>query len=71
MDEAIPRPPDWTQDIAWLAAYGPDGSVGYRLLIGGMQGPAPHLGWHLPVFVRPKELREVTRVVSVNWWKSI
>jgi precorrin-3B synthase len=56
-------PLDWTQDIAWLAAYGPDGSVGYRLLIGGMQGPAPHLGWHLPVFVRPEEVCEVTLAI--------
>jgi ferredoxin-nitrite reductase len=53
-------PHDWTQDISWLAAYGPESAVGYRLLIGGMQGPTPHLGWHLPVFVRPDQLCEVT-----------
>jgi ferredoxin-nitrite reductase len=52
--------PDWTQDIAWLAACGPDNAVGYRLLIGGMQGPIPHAGWHIPVFVRPEQVCEVT-----------
>jgi sulfite reductase beta subunit-like hemoprotein len=41
-------PQDWTQDIAWLDARGPDSTMGYRLLIGGMQGPSPHLGQHLP-----------------------
>jgi len=51
---------DWTQDISWLAAYGPDASVGYRLLVGGMQGQTPHLGWHLPVLVRPEQVCEVT-----------
>jgi ferredoxin-nitrite reductase len=53
-------PQDWTQDIAWLAACGPDSTVGYRLLIGGMQGQSPHLGWHVPVFVRPGLVIEVT-----------
>jgi ferredoxin-nitrite reductase len=56
-------PSDWTQDIAWLAARGPDGSLGYRLLIGGMQGAAPCLGWHLPVFVRPDGVAEVTLAI--------
>lgn len=51
---------DWTQDIAWLAAYGPDGDVGYRLLVGGMQGQTPHAGWHLPVFVLPDQVCAVT-----------
>jgi ferredoxin-nitrite reductase len=53
-------PPDWTQDIAWLAACGPDNAIGFRLLLGGTQGQAPHLGWHLPVFVRPAQIVEVT-----------
>jgi sulfite reductase beta subunit-like hemoprotein len=49
-------PYDWTQDIALLAARGPDYSVGYRMLIGGMQGQTPCLGWHLPVFIRPEQV---------------
>jgi ferredoxin-nitrite reductase len=53
-------PHDWTQDIAWLATYGPDSTAGFHLLIGGTQGPAPHLGWRLPVFVRPAQVTEVT-----------
>ncbi|MBI3636255.1 MAG: precorrin-3B synthase, partial [Candidatus Rokubacteria bacterium] len=53
-------PSDWTQDIAWLAARGPGGSVGFRLLIGGTQGQNPHLGWHVPVFVPPEQLVDVT-----------
>ncbi|HVN91064.1 MAG TPA: hypothetical protein VMT61_14725 [Candidatus Binataceae bacterium] len=53
-------PHDWTQDLAWLAARGPDSTIGYRLLIGGMQGQSPRLGIHLPVFVRPEQVVEVT-----------
>lgn len=59
-------PSDWTQDLAWLAATGPDGMVGFRLLIGGTQGQNPHLGWHLPVFVRPEQVTDVTyRILQV------
>jgi ferredoxin-nitrite reductase len=53
-------PSDWTQDIAWLAAVGPGGTVGFRLLIGGTQGQNPHLGWHVPVLVAPERVVEVT-----------
>ena len=53
-------PGDWTQDITWLAACGAEGSVGFRLLIGGTQGQNPHLGWHVPVFVRPEQVVDVT-----------
>jgi precorrin-3B synthase len=53
-------PAEWTQDIAWLAAFGPDSTVGFRLLLGGTQGQAPHLGWHVPVFVRPDQVTGVT-----------
>jgi sulfite reductase beta subunit-like hemoprotein len=49
-------PHDWTQDLALLAARGPDGSIGYRVLIGGMQGQTPCLGWHLPVFIQPEQV---------------
>jgi ferredoxin-nitrite reductase len=53
-------PGEWTQDIAWLAAIGPGSTVGFRLLLGGTQGQAPHLGWHLPIFVRPEQVTGVT-----------
>ena len=49
-------PHDWTQDISLLAARGPDGSIGYRILVGGMQGQTPCLGWHLPVFIYPDQV---------------
>ena len=42
-----------------LAARGPDGSLGYRILIGGMQGQAPCLGWHLPVFIQAEQISRV------------
>lgn len=51
---------DWTQDISWLAAVGPAGALGFRLLIGGTQGQNPHLGWHVPVFVREAQVVDVT-----------
>ncbi len=55
-------PADWTQDISWLAA-GRGDAVGFRVLVGGTQGQNPHLGWHLPVFVAPEEVVEVTRAI--------
>jgi ferredoxin-nitrite reductase len=59
-------PSDWTEDIAWLAVRGPDGEVGFKLLIGGTGGQNPHLGWPLPVLVHPKEIVEVTyRILQV------
>jgi ferredoxin-nitrite reductase len=54
---------DWTQDIAWLAAFGPANAVGYRLLVGGMQGQTPHAGWHIPVFVQPDQVCDVTSAI--------
>ncbi|HEY7491248.1 MAG TPA: precorrin-3B synthase [Candidatus Tectomicrobia bacterium] len=50
----------WTQDISYVAAPGPDGTVGFQLLLGGNQGQAPHLAWHIPVFVRPEQVLGVT-----------
>jgi ferredoxin-nitrite reductase len=59
-------PSDWTQDIAWLATRGLDSTVGFQLLLAGTQGSAPHLGWHLPVFVRPDQVTDVTlRVLQI------
>jgi precorrin-3B synthase len=53
-------PSDWTQDISWLAARGPHDELGFRLLIGGTQGQNPHLAWHVPVFVTPDRVVDVT-----------
>lgn len=59
-------PSDWTQDISWLAARDPDGDVGFRLLLGGTGGQNPHLGWHVPVFIRPEQVVDVTyRILQV------
>jgi ferredoxin-nitrite reductase len=53
----------WTQDLCFVATRGPDGSIGFRLLLGGNQGQAPRLSWAIPVFVRPGEVREVSAAV--------
>jgi ferredoxin-nitrite reductase len=60
-----PAPPAhaWTQDITYAAALGLDGSVGFHLLLGGTQGQAPKLAWHVPVFVRPAQVLDVTAAV--------
>jgi precorrin-3B synthase len=59
-------PSDWTQDIAWLAARGPDGGIGFRLLIGGTQGQNPRVGWHVPVLVPPDQVVDATyRILQV------
>jgi precorrin-3B synthase len=59
-------PSDWTQDIAWLAARGSEGRAGFRLLIGGTQGQNPHRGWHVPVWVPPEDIVDVTyRILQV------
>lgn len=53
----------WTQDISLVAARGPDGTVGFRLLLGGNQGQSPRLAWHIPVFVRPEQALGVTAAI--------
>jgi ferredoxin-nitrite reductase len=53
----------WTQDIAYVAAVGPDESVGFQLLLGGNQGQSPKLSWHIPVFVRPEDVVPVTGAI--------
>jgi ferredoxin-nitrite reductase len=53
----------WTQDISYVATTGPDGSVGFHLLIAGTQGQSPCMAWHIPVFVRPEQAVAVTRAV--------
>jgi ferredoxin-nitrite reductase len=56
-------PADWTQDISWLAVRRSGGLIGFRLLVGGTQGQNPHLGWHLPVFVVPERVVDVTQAI--------
>jgi ferredoxin-nitrite reductase len=53
----------WTQDLCFVGAHGPDDSVGFQLLLGGNQGQAPKLSWHIPVFVRPPQVLGVTSAV--------
>ena len=53
----------WTQDLSYVAAPGPDGSVGFQLLLGGTQGQSPKLAWHIPVFVRPEQVLGVTAAI--------
>jgi precorrin-3B synthase len=52
----------WTQDISFLATR-VDGEILFQVLIGGTQGQTPHLGWHLPVYVRPDQVVDVTRAL--------
>jgi len=37
--------------------------VGFQLLVGGTQGQSPKLAWHLPVWVAPEEVLEVTTAI--------
>ena len=53
----------WTQDICFVAARGPDGRVGFQLLLGGNQGQSPHLSWHAQVLVKPTQVVEVTGAI--------
>ncbi|MCA9071364.1 MAG: hypothetical protein KDA84_20695, partial [Planctomycetaceae bacterium] len=50
----------WTQDISFLATDF-EGEVVFQVLVAGTQGQNPHLAWHLPVFVHPSQVVEVTR----------
>jgi precorrin-3B synthase len=50
----------WTQDLCFVGATGPDGSVGFQFLLGGNQGLAPKMSWPIPVFVRPEQVLGVT-----------
>ena len=52
----------WTQDISYLATE-VDGEVLFQVLLAGTQGQNPHLAWHLPVLVEPKQVVDVTRAV--------
>jgi ferredoxin-nitrite reductase len=50
----------WTQDISYVAAWGPEGRVGFQFLIGGNQGQSPKIAWHIPVFIPPEQALDVT-----------
>jgi len=43
-----------------VASWGPSGQVGFQLLVGGNQGQAPRLAWHIPVFIFPEQVPAVT-----------
>ena len=52
----------WTQDISFLGCRsGRD--VFFQVLVGGTQGPNPHLAWRLPVLIGPEQVVDVTRAL--------
>jgi ferredoxin-nitrite reductase len=51
------------REFTATAAAANDGDVLFQTLIGGTQGQNPHLGWHLPVLVRPDQVVDVTRAL--------
>jgi ferredoxin-nitrite reductase len=53
----------WTQDLSFVAGKMPDGTVAFRLLLGGTQGQTPTLAWCAPVWVRQEQVLEVTAAV--------
>lgn len=53
----------WTQDISYVATTGPEGDVGFHLLLAGTQGQSPRMAWHVPVFVSPDQVVDVTRAI--------
>jgi len=53
----------WTQDLAFVAAWGRDGRVGFQMLLGGTQGQGPKLATYFPVFVHPEQVLDVTAAI--------
>jgi ferredoxin-nitrite reductase len=53
----------WTQDLCFVGARGPGGSVGFQLLLGGNQGQSPKMSWHIPVFVHPEQVLGTTAAI--------
>lgn len=53
----------WTQDLSFVAGRMDDGTVAFRLLLGGTQGQTPTLAWCAPVWVRQDEVLDVTAAV--------
>jgi ferredoxin-nitrite reductase len=60
---ADPQSHAWTQDICFVASWGPTGQAGFQLLVGGNQGQAPKLAWHIPVFVFSEQVPAVTAAI--------
>ena len=52
----------WTQDISFLACRSGRDTF-FQVLVGGTQGPNPHLAWRLPVLVRPEQVVDVARAL--------
>lgn len=53
----------WTQDLSFVAGKMADGTVAFRLLLGGTQGQTPTLAWCAPVWVKEAEVLPVTAAV--------
>ena len=53
----------WTQDVSFLATHDADGDPAFHLLVGGTQGQSTHLGWHLPILVKPCQVADVSRTL--------
>jgi ferredoxin-nitrite reductase len=53
----------WTQDVSFLATYDIDHEPAFHLLVGGTQGQSTHLGWNVPVLVKPYQVADVSRVL--------
>lgn len=53
----------WTQDASFLATHDLDGDPAFHLLVGGTQGQSTHLGWRLPVLVKPEQVADVSRAL--------
>ena len=52
----------WTQDLSFLACRSGRDTF-FQVLVGGNQGPNPHLAWRLPVLVLPDQVVDVTRAL--------
>jgi len=53
----------WTQDISFVAHRGAGSGPAFQLLLGGTQGQAPRLAWHVPVLVAPGQVTDVTAAI--------
>ncbi len=53
----------WTQDLGFVAGKMADGTVAFRLLLGGTQGQTPTLAWCAPVWVKQDQVLEVSAAV--------
>ena len=49
----------WSQDTSFVAARREDGSVAFRWLLAGTEGPCPRPAWAVPVWVREDQAADV------------